>query len=534
MLLKPVKTFLRATAFLLIPFIILVVLGYLNIPYTKLYLKEVIAFGLLTFVFMGLLSLIKANTLRKGFLLLSYGVLSLLCFVKLGFYNQYDAQLNASSLYVIFETNTEEVSEYISHYTNPTLIGLLLLLLCSLFLVFKYRKNIMYASVSKTFKGITIIGIICALFLIQWKFIDENIPLMSMQAYKEYKETKAILKGQLAQKETHYFEDINAKEGPQTYVVIIGESTSRRHLELYGYPRPTNPLLSQIREDLFIFDSVITPNVHTILSLDKILSFSTHKTPNKKENASMVQLANKAGFTSYWISNQRPVGFHESIPTLIGAAAHKRYYTTSNDYNEINYDEKVLPVLEKVLQEPEEKKMIFIHLIGTHIDYPKRYPPKFNHFKDAPLNRPFTHKLAIQRTNEYDNAVRYNDSIIATIIERVKSVNENSLVCYFSDHGDDVYDVLDQATHNEYHGTKPMYEVPFIIWLSKKYKQENSTSNLFSTYTNRRYNLEDFIHTFASLTNIQSKDIDRSRSILDSLYIQRPRIVKKNKDYDKE
>src|SRR5690625_5738100 len=103
-------------------------------------------------------------------------------------------------------------------------------------------------------------------------------------------------------------------------------------MQLYGYKKETNPLMMEIKEELFIFDSVISPHVHTILSLEKMLSLANYDQPKPTENASIIQLANQAGFTTYWISNQRPIGIHESVATNISRAADKKYFLTSEEY----------------------------------------------------------------------------------------------------------------------------------------------------------------------------------------------------------
>src|SRR5690606_14130732 len=100
-------------------------------------------------------------------------------------------------------------------------------------------------------------------------------------------------------------------DAPQTYVVIIGESTSARNMGLYGYYRNTNPLLTEIKDELLIFNDVISPHTHTIPSLNKMLSLSNFENPDVIHCGSIVQLANAAGFSTYWISNQQPIGIHE-------------------------------------------------------------------------------------------------------------------------------------------------------------------------------------------------------------------------------
>lgn len=90
------------------------------------------------------------------------------------------------------------------------------------------------------------------------------------------------------------------------------------------------------------------------------------------------------------------------------------------------------------------------------------------------------------------------------------------------------------AGHNEYLGTKPMYEVPFLVWFSEKY---NKSSKLFSqkdVLKQRAYNLEDFMYSFAEISRIKFAQMDSSRSVFSNQFIERPRLVKDGEDYDKK
>jgi len=341
------------------------------------------------------------------------------------------------------------------------------------------------------------------------------------------------LKGQLAKKRSENLTVTNSSENQQTYIVILGESTTRRHLQLYGYKRQTNPKLSAIKDNLLVFDSVISPNVHTILSVEKICTLSNFIEPNKKKNGSIVQLANQAGFKTYWISNQRPVGIHESIPTLISSAAQIKNYVATDNYSESIFDEALLPYINKALEDKEKKKVIFVHLIGTHSRYGYRYPKDKAYFKDNPKTTFSNTAKAVETINEYDNAVRYNDSIVNAIIKMAQRKKENSYVLYFSDHGDDVFDSSQTFLgHNEFHGTNPMYEVPFIFWASEEYKMNHDFFGKREQITHRKYNLEDFIHTFSHLSDIDFDKRDLSRSIFSETFKPRPRIIKKGENYD--
>ncbi|MFK5982915.1 MAG: sulfatase-like hydrolase/transferase [Flavobacteriaceae bacterium] len=373
-----------------------------------------------------------------------------------------------------------------------------------------------------------------SIFIIQWKFKQENFLFAITKSFKEYKETKELLKNNLAKPESDYLTNVIGLSEPQTYVVVVGESTSSWHMQLYGYGRKTNPQLTEIRKELFVFKDVITPNVHTITAIEKILTLSDAKNVNKKNNGSVIQLANQAGFKTYWISNQKPVGYYESIPTLIGSAATSKQFIATDNYNYDIYDESLLPYIEKALDEKQSKKVIFIQLIGTHVSYHKRYPEKYNVFKDEFIDPKFKNKNSIKFVNTYDNAVLYNDYIVRSIIEKVRKKDINSYVLYFSDHGDEVFDTMDFIGHNEYHGTKPMYEVPFVLWVSDKYKKNNPSFLNINSMLDRRYSLENFIHSFSDLSLIKFDSLNLSKSVFNSNFIYQPRIIKKNQNYDSD
>src|SRR5690554_2737133 len=528
---------IKQTYGFIFPLIVVAIVGWFLIQYTKPYLKEVIAFGLLSSMFLGLNFLFKNLRIKRIISILLTFILSALAFTKLSFYYHYGVKLSASALFVIFETNATESAEFLNYYLN-SFSFLLATVLFVPWLVFSWislsQSNSSKNEIlnSKWIQAGIVTWIIIAGFIIHKKFDEFNIIYTGFSSYSEYQETKKILQNTLALSESNYIDVESSLAEEQTYIVVIGESTSTWHMQLYGYNRETNPLLTEIEDDLIVFTDVITPNVHTILALDKILTLSDFDNPNAKENASIVQLANQAGFTTYWISNQRPVGLHESVSTLIGNASDQTYFLATDNYNSNIYDEVILPKLDEVLTQGDKKKMVFIHLIGTHGDYKKRYPEKYAFFNDSPPQTPFINKSNEHYVNEYDNAIRYNDYIVRSIIETVRKEEKSSYVLYFSDHGDELHDTMDLRGHNEYYGTPPMYEVPFVIWTSPEYKNQHPNLSDLNSFTNRKYNLEDFIHSFSDLSRIEFNLIDKTRSIFSQEFQERTRWIKENEDYD--
>lgn len=510
----------RPLLWLFTPLLVVVLAGYVIINNKESYTSEIFAFSLMTIAIVALVLAFAKGGFKKAIYILGYFFLAFFAFVKLSFYLQYGVGISASALFVIFETNTGEASDYLSNYFSlPTIIiGIILLVPLFFLLKSKLHKNtVALKSIGgrQLIATVILIGIATAsVYLIRKNFRTVNIPYATLSTWKEYKIAKQNLKDNLAQPTSPAFTDVASDETPQTYVVVIGESTSSWHMQLYGYPRETNPKLTEIRNELIVLDSVITPHVHTITALDKILTRSNAQTINPNPNGSIIQLANMAGFETYWLSNQKPVGLYESIPTILGSAAKHTQFLATDDYNAQILDEDLLPKLEQILAKKEiSKKIIFLHLIGTHLRYEKRYPAAYNIFTDAPPRLTYAHAKAIQQTNAYDNAVRYNDAVIRDVIELLRKENSTSSMVYFSDHGDEVYDTMDFLGHNEYHNTPPMYEVPFVLWFSEKYK----TNKNFNVKQQRKevYNLENFIHTFAQLSAIQFKGYNPSKSLLE-------------------
>ncbi len=529
------KNVLLFTAFYLFPFFVLAILGIFLISELKVYLKEVVQFGFFTAILFSISQLINHKKVKSVFYRFSMVLLSVLVFIKLAFYYNFNAQLSASAFYLLFETNGKETSEFLDFYINAQLIILLLVLsFMAILFVIKTKINFLYSfSVGKK-TGFLIFATFLS-SLIFWKLSDENILLKTVSSYNEYKAFKKIFEDDLAKEKSDFITNASAKNSNQTYVVIIGESTSKTHMHIYGYGRKTTPNLDKIKDSLLVFTNVITPHTHTITALNKILTLKSLANPDKKDNASLVQLANNAGFYTFWISNQRPVGMYESIPSLIGKAANETIFTNTKDYGNIVHDSRIFPKLKKALNDSHKKKIIFIHLMGTHSGYKNRYPKEFNVFTDSKNIKTVNNSsLAINRINQYDNANLYNDYIVSEIIKRVKNKNTNSYVLYFSDHGDEVYDTLDFCGHNEWRGTKSMHEVPFILWLSKKYKLENTNTKGWKNYTNRSYLLDDFIHSFAELSSIKFSELDTVKSIFNTNFKPKKRILANGRNYDEK
>ncbi len=266
---------------------------------------------------------------------------------------------------------------------------------------------------------------------------------------------------------------------PRTYVFIVGESANRNHFSLYGYKRNTTPRLEAMRDELVIFDDVISPDTHTIPSLRKVLLFPELRQGDSiLSSPSVLTLLNSAGFTTYWISNQAVnVEGATGVRLFAEDAKHVSFLNMARDEGRsVSYDAVVLPELEKVLGNAVERKAVFIHLMGSHLTYALRYPPEFGVFSstdDIPT-KPWRPESAKRYVNTYDNSILYTDLIVSGIINAVKRKGGNAFVVYFSDHGQEVYDTRPVRGQIANDPSKHMLDIPFLCWFSPEYQRRNA------------------------------------------------------------
>lgn len=439
-----------------------------------------------------------------------------------GYFLIYRQELTQSLMMIIFESNRAESTEYLQNYFSlKILFGFLLFTIIPLYLWIKIK-----GAPAKEYPTWGISGLVVALvfaFPVKKAFSEQSIdagyksaayhlgvapPWQLAFGYYQYRiELEEVEKNLLNLNKippASSFKEA-AKPLPTTVVLVIGESTNRLHMNLYGYARDTNPKLQSIRNELVLFDNVFASRPNTIESLQQVLTFADQQHPDwYKTKPSLISLMKQAGYKTYWITNQQTLTTRNTMLTTFAKQADAQVFlNTSRRQNAYSFDEKVLYPYMETLAKPDQKKLIVVHLLGTHMKYAYRYPESYDYFKD-------NHGLAtglsadkVQTVNEYDNAIRYNDEIVYQLISSLKSQQQHSLMVYFSDHGDDVYDSVthDFQGRNEASPTYPMYAIPFIVWHSVNWF---SASKLHQPdILHRQYDNADFIHTWSDLLGLQ-------------------------------
>ena len=309
------------------------------------------------------------------------------------------------------------------------------------------------------------------------------------------------------------------------YVVfILGESTSRHHMQLYGYGLPTTPKLAARAEagELAIYENVTSPHAGTMAVLRTLFSFYDNDANGMwYDYGDLFDILRQAGVYTAWLSNQEASGFYGSIGRTLGERTDHVAFTSpvahSIDLAE-RYDSEVLPFLDEELRErvaePVPAAFYVIHLMGAHEEFSKRYPPEFARFTpEVEAGRGALEDASARAVRAaYDNAVLYDDAIVDEIIRRFE--DKDALVIFISDHGEEVYDTRAQFGHGD--ETSPWQrDVPMVFWMSKAFRVNHPADvQRIEAARGNHWQSDEMIHTLLDLMHVRVADFDETKSLL--------------------
>jgi heptose-I-phosphate ethanolaminephosphotransferase len=489
---------------------------------------------LFSFIVITPIYFISKRKTQVVYILFAYLVFSIILYIESVYYHLFESYFSSSVIFILLDTNISEASEFLKFYTSkPVVLFSLLMLFVVSLSFFKINKTIFQQNKS-SFKSRIIVIFSSITILVFLKFsavIVFNFPYLLIKSFIEYTIESNKL-GDYKLNTKGNFQNVKRTENHEeneVYVIILGESSSRSHMGVYDYYRSTTPMLENIKDNLLIYNDVVSPHAFSIGSISKALTLGNYESPSSISSGSIIQLANTSNFETTWLSNQRPIGIYESLITKISLSSNSQKFLTSTiARNNKVLDENLLPELDKVLFSNEHnKKFIVVHLIGSHLNYKNRYPDTFKVFKDEPLTK-FESQESFNKINQYDNAILYTDFIASEIIKKIEALNVKSFVLFLSDHGEEVYKDRNMAGHNEAIPTKDMFDIPFMLWRSDKYKHDKMLSINFD----RKYMIDDLFHSLSDLLSISSLEVDSTRSIFNRGFKDRKRIILDSVDYD--
>lgn len=289
----------------------------------------------------------------------------------------------------------------------------------------------------------------------------------------------------------------------EVHVLIIGESGRRDSWSVYGYARHTTPYLEHIRNETILLQHVTADANLTGIAVPMILtgiapadvSFTGRSGPppagsptsapqGERSGSSLnvtgfrgtlLDVAKEGGYTTTWLVNQ-----DINVTTSLGIVADHFDFPPEMQgtvFGRGVLDDKLLAPYRRELNRNGAPRFIGMHVMGSHWEYYRRYPPSFQRFGHA-------HELSIlslmdsgpradqAMVDAYDNSVLYTDWFIEQVIEAARQLHVPVSVTFLPDHGESLAKMDEgMAGHGGPVYAASQFKIPAFVWLNDAYRK---------------------------------------------------------------
>lgn len=450
-------------------------------------------------------------------------IIILIPIIQILYYAVYKTCVTDSSIMLIRETDHNETIEF--YKSLPFIIQFIIpVILIAVFSVINYGNQTTLPKISRIYDYSIYIIIAATLFLTYylWNtkkgvFIRTGIIELFLDVNKYIKETHLYASNLEARlKNLKVTPDKPNFNKPSTIIMIIGESESRDYMSAFtNYQYNTTPWLKEmsLTKNFVLFPNSYACKDQTVPALERVLT-EVNQYNDKKfyESCSIIDIAKKAGYKTYWFSNQGHIGSAETAITLVANTADKAEWTKQN-LNKPQYDETLLDYIKTV--NPDENNFIVLHLMGNHFNFINRYPQNF-----AKFSKPNKYDLI----PNYLDSIAYTDYVLQTITEYAKTNLNLQALLYFSDHAT----IPDKRRSPNFAGFGTV-RIPMFLYLSDEYIAKNSEIYTDICNNSKKYFTNDLIYEFiCGILNIKSNHYDEANSIASSKYKYTKEMLKTN------
>lgn len=404
--------------------------------------------------------LFEKHVIRSVLRFIFLAVILLPVFVILGYYSVTSTVFAPDTLLAIAQTNIQEAIEYAKD--NFSCKTIFLIILTNAFVFFVAIKNTQKILWNK-YNLFLVLFCITACLVGVYKYRDNIITDIPKQASKTLAQYKNFSKERTDRKDNMSKLLLSHKPEAGVYVLVIGESQNRAHMQAYNYHRATTPWLDSMKNDknMLLFTKAYSCHTHTVPTLLYALTAKNQYNNIAVKNAvSVLEVAEAAGFETVWLSNQVKYSAWDTPVTSIASEANQQKWinstlgeSTNTDY----FDGKLIEELEKI--KITDKMLIVMHLMGNHGSYEQRYPKAFEKYDGK------------NTIDKYDNSIIYNDYVMSQVYKRARKIPNFKGLVYCSDHADAIDKNL---SHDAAQFDFDMTHIPLYIYLSDSYIQNNS------------------------------------------------------------
>lgn len=493
------------------------------------------------------------------------------------------ARITPDILTVVIETNNQESSEFLDKYVSFTLLEsglgfvlfvMVLHILLELFLPqIRYGLSLIRIIHNKRIHLLARILMTCFLAISCYSSLGSRINVISLMFVEDVDEADNYVSNfsqntplnnflfsvkmlklsstsldVLIETQQYVTVDSCSYTSPNI-VLVIGESYIKDHSQLYGYPLSTTPL-QQERTDtigsgrLIPFSDVISPYNLTSRLFKSV--FSLHSVDDQSDWSHFPLfpvLFRNAGYNVTLITNQFVQSINADIFNITGGLFINHPKLSDYQFDHRNtvthqYDMGVLEDYDSLKAFEADNNLTIFHLKGQHIDFNKRFPPETRQFDVSDYSfRIDLSDYEKRLVADYDNATRYNDIVLDSIIRKFE--NKDAILIYMPDHGEECYDELHRLGRIPGEVFSPEvlrqeYRIPFWIWCSQRFIDNHP--HFFEDVKaakDRPFMIDDLPHMLLYLAGIHCDSYRVERNVLSNHYnTSRKRLIRGFVEYD--
>ncbi len=435
--------------------------------------------------------------------------------LQLAYFASYGYPITEAASIALLQTNPQEAREYLLLNVGYTGMGAAVVLLVAMLVIFANANDL-----SQTGAGVLPLGkrqlacalVVCVAVAAYGSKMFPNTGVMQTMVFaKEYFDTANKFK---------IYHDKNVADlvvtpskpafgRPATIIMVIGESASAYYMSAYGDTANDNtPWLRTMKDNdgFIIFPHAYTSRCQTVPALERVLT-EKNQYNDKEFNQSLtvLDIAKKAGYETYWFSNQGYISDADTPITLVAKTAdHALWLSEDKARNgRYQYDGDLLSCLKQV--DPAKNNFVVLHLMGSHEDCINRYPQDF-----AKFSKPGQFDMVLN----YDDSLAYTDYVLQQVHKYAVSNLNLQAMLYFSDHGGDPY----RKRNPDSAGFKAL-QVPLFVYVGDEYKQLYADSVVAFRANQNKFFTNDLMYELVcGLLQVQSNHFNEDECLLNKKY----------------
>ena len=497
---------------------------------------------------LGCVPLRKVRTMLAALLL---GISAVLAALECFSIYHYEALVGAGIITAVLQTNGQEAGEFLRMYVGWSGLGIMLLFLGGWGALRRYPLKLPLCPLSRHWRSralpfFLMAGGVAGICL--WQFyhsfvINDSLDIPAVRVARAMDTSvRNIQAFEELRQQASADVTITANDSDVPYVVfILGESTNRERMHLYGYPLENTPNLDELaaKGEIAVFRDTIAPQGATVAVLRELMTFNDAES-DKEWYAynNLIDVMKAAGYRTYWLSNQESSGIWGNVGQLFAERSDVRRYTQLRESHEEGgrLDEELFPLVDEALQQPAAKNFYVLHLMGAHSLYYLRFPYIFTKFSPDDIPAPQNDLPEEKRTEiaQYENALFYNDFIVSSLMGKFQ--DKEAIVIYLPDHGETIYDNGSNfAGHVEENPNRQQLEVPLVFWASPAYRQKHPEKwQAICAAVDRPYMTDDMIHTLLDILDIRTPEYNPAKSVINPAFAADRKRIVRGRDYDAE